>query len=344
MAEKKKNNKIHDLRQTKGNFQLRGIVTGVEKDSFYKEIQTKNNNAMRMVNFGVQYFPDKTLYANLNGMEKKSVWFSKKDKDGKYQMQEVPWADRFKFKEKDYRLLGINLGLTKTVDVNGNEVNDKKMLSEFDACQHINDNLKDDTYVFMRGKVEYSTYNDKHQKKLVPNQISLCKPLDFDKPDTKLIHDFTQEIVFQSISKNEDGSFTVVGNIVTYNSIEETEFKIKADCAGLARNFKKLKPYTLIQVYGRIEVEADTEEVEVDDGWGEPNPMEQINSPVIREFVITGADKDSIDTTIYSEDEFEAALSKIKATKTAKEDFGDNDDWGSKPIGGSDDDDEDDWD
>ena len=57
--------------------------------------------------------------------------------------------------------------------------------------------------------------------------------------------------------KNEDGTFTVSAKIVTYDSIEDTEFTIKNDENGknLANLFRKnLKPYYAIQVHGHVEV------------------------------------------------------------------------------------------
>ena len=69
MAETKKKGRLFDLPETKGSFQLKGIVTGTEKENFYKEIKTKSNKDMRLINFGVEYEDGHTLYANLQGME-----------------------------------------------------------------------------------------------------------------------------------------------------------------------------------------------------------------------------------------------------------------------------------
>lgn len=41
---------VHGLIETKGSFQLRGIVTNTEKDEFYKEGKTKNETPKRNVN------------------------------------------------------------------------------------------------------------------------------------------------------------------------------------------------------------------------------------------------------------------------------------------------------
>ncbi len=334
----KKNNGL-GLQETKGSFQIKGIVMGTEKDSFYKEITTRSNKPMRMVNFGVTIDKDKTVYVGLNGMERDTVFFSKtegKDKDRKTVTEKVSWKDRLSFKKEGFRPIGVNVGIAKIIDKTGNEVNDKKIMFEYDVCKYIGDNLKDDMPVFIKGKTEFSTYNDKHQIRFIPNQISLCKPIDFDADDFEVMGFFEQVIVFMGIKKNDDtNNFTVAAKIITYNSVEDAEFVVENP--KLAKNLKSLKPYTAIKVFGDIRVERDVEEiVEEDDGWGTPNKMERINNPTTRNLVITGADKDSIDTELYSEENIESAIKKMNASKSADKDFGDDDDdWGSTPIKGS---------
>ena len=73
--------------------------------------------------------------------------------------------------------------------------------------------------------------------------------------------------------------------------------------------------------------------------------MERISNPVQRKLYITGADKDSIDTELYSEEDIETAISKLNSNKQADKDYGstdDDDDWGS--VNGTTSDDDDDWD
>ncbi len=344
----KKNNGL-ELQETRGSFQLKGIVTGTEKDGFYKEVTTKSNKPMRMVNFGVSIEKDKTVYVNLNGMERDTVFFSKTEgngKDRKTVTEKVAWKDRFSFNKEGFRPIGVNVGITKIIDRTGNEVNDKKNMFEYDVCKYIGDNLEDDMSVFVRGKIEFSTYNDKHQTKFIPNQISLCKPVDFDAEDFEATGFFEQVIVFTGIKKNDDtNNFAVSAKIITYDSVEETEFIVENP--KLAKNLKSLKPYTAIKVFGDIRIERDVEEVsEEDDGWGTPNKMERINNPTTRTLVITGADKDSIDTELYSEKNVEAAIEKMNASKAADKDFGDTEDWGSLPIKGKSaaDEEDDEWD
>lgn len=320
MADSKK--KGLGLPQTKGTFQIVGKVSGTQKDKFYSEKLTKTNKPWRGVNFGVEFAPGSTAYLSLNGMERDNISFSKRDESGKIVTKSVPWRDRFTFAEDGYSIIGVNVGVKKVKDEKGNDVNDKKKLSDFDACKEIGDNLVDDKSVFTMGTIEFGSYENKHTTKFVPNQVSLARDIDFEAEDFVPRAKFTQTIVFVSIKSNDEkNKFFVESKIVNYKTIEDAEFIITDK--DLANTFRKnLKPYTAITVYGSILVEKDTTEVEVKDCWGKPNEMERVNTPTVREFLIEGADPTSIDTTTYTEAEMDKAIEAMKADKAAEEDFG----------------------
>jgi len=334
MSDNKKNKGL-GLPQTKGQFQLKGIVTGTQKDKFYIEKQTKTDKPFRAVSFGVEFAKDATVYTSLTGMEQDKVYFSKstKDANGKKTTEttDVLWKDRLIFNKEGFRLIGVNVGVSKTKDEKGNDVNDKKSLTGYDACKEIADNLLDNKSVFIKGNVEYGTYNDKHTTKFVPSQISLCKDVDFESEDFKPDAEFQQTIVYMGIKPNDDKTkFTVDAKIVTYNSVEDAEFFITD--VSLANMFRKnLKPYTSIKVWGNISVEKQVEEVQETDCWGSTNDMDKINAPTLRELIITGADPTTIEKETYSESAIEAAIAKVKANKKADSDYGNtgDDKWGS---------------
>lgn len=343
MAETKKKGRLFDLPETRGSFQLKGIVSGTEKEGFYKEIKTKSNKDMRMVNFGVGYAEGSTLYVNLQGMEQENVYFSKRaeKKGDKPETVKVPWADRFSYNREGFRLIGKNIGVKKKVDSDGKTVNDKKTLTDFDACKEVKEYLKDGASVFIRGNLEYSSFaDDKGNKrtstKLVPNQISLCSEVKFDDDKYEKQNDFNQVIIFMGIDQEKDdndkptGRFVVLAKIITYNNIEDIQFIIEDKA--LANKFKKsLNPYNAIKVSGHMVSSTQTETVATDDDdWGEEDAMEKVSAPTKREFIITGAKGSSIDKTLYTEENITEAIAKIKNAHRAEESFGSdsNDDWG----------------
>ena len=141
--------RLFDLQETKGAFQLKGIVTGMEKDTSYKEIKTRSNKDMRILNFGTSYLDGETLFVNLQGMEQDNVYFSKRaEKKGeKGETVKVPWSDRFTYNREGFRMIGKNIGVKKKVDSTGKTVNDKKILTDFDACKEVKENLRGDYYL-----------------------------------------------------------------------------------------------------------------------------------------------------------------------------------------------------
>lgn len=347
MAETKKKGRIFDLPETKGSFQLKGIVSGMEKDTSYKEIKTKSNKDMRLINFGINYAEGKTLFTNLQGMAQEYVYFSKKakEKGEKAEVVKVPWAERFSYNREGFRLIGKNIGVNKKIDSDGKTVNDKKILTDFDACKVIKENLKDGASVFIRGNLEYSSFfddkgNKKTSTKLIPNQISLCKEVDFNDEEYAPQNDFNQVIIFMGIEQEKDdsgkitGRFIVLAKIVTYNSIEDVQYVVENK--DLANKFKKsLSSYNAIKVSGHIVSSVKTEVVSDEDNWGEEDAIEKISAPVKREFIITGAKGSSIEKELYTEENVLEALSKIAKANKAETDFGsseDSDYWGETGL------------
>jgi hypothetical protein len=346
-------NRLFDLQETKGSFQVKGIINGVESSRFYTEKKTKNGKDFRAVNFGCMYNDKKTVFMSLNGMPQDNVYFSKRNADtGKTETKKVAWANRNAFNENGFRMIGTNLGLVKTTDADGKEVNDKKTMHSFDACKYIKENLADDASTFIRGNIEFSSYQDsegntRRSIKYVPNQVSLCKAVDFEEYDeeNKPVHDFTQTIMFMDINKEQvDGRdterFVVTAKIVTYSDIVDTEFIITdKKLAGLFK--KNLKPYTAISVHGHIEVSHKIEEVSEEDAWGMVNSMNSVSAPTKTEMIITGATPSTIDKESYTEKNVSEAIAKIRNARMAEQNFGSNVSSSSSSSGWDDDEDSD---
>ncbi len=350
--------KLHEMKSTPSNFQVRGIVTGTQSQRFYKS-GTKDGKTWNALEFGVKIAEGKTVYITLRGFPRTEVYYYKKGENGaKGTTKAVKWTDRKKAPGQDYRLIGINISTGK--DEDGKNINET--FTEFDSVEWLHKNLKDNDSVFIKGNLQFSSYTDKNGQtrrkvELVPNQISYTKePIDFDAEDYKEMCEFENTIVFSSIDQEVDendkktGRFILSGYSVGYNTVENVSFILKEDCAKLANNLKKaMKPGYSIKTYGRVEVINDISVVEEDDsGWGETSPMQRVNSPTIREYIVYRAEPNSIEKEDYTEDAINAAIKKIKTAKTATENFGektnsnnDVNDWGSDDWGSDDTDSED---
>ena len=346
--------RIFDLPQTKGEFQMRGVATGTKKNTFFTSKKTKSNNDMNLCNFGVKYDEGQTAYVTLNGMAGKSVYYyNSTAKDTK----EVAWANRNKAPGDGYRLIGVNVGLTTTEDDDGNRVNDKKTLVDYDAARYVSEHLEDDMPVFVRGALEFDAYTDKNgdvkrSQKLVPNQVSLCsKEIDFEAEDFSVLADFKTTIVFESIEKEKDDKGKETGRCIVnamhiaYANIVNTTFIVEdAKLAGLMK--KNLKAYNALEVTGKFKSTIVTEAVEETDEWGEKSSFDRVNAPRKFELVITGAKPATIDRETYTEENIADARKAIANKDKVEENYGSkkankasDEDWGSA----SDDDGDDPW-
>jgi hypothetical protein len=322
------------LPQTKGEFKVRGLSTGLKRDNALKDITTKTKKQMYILNFGVETAPESTVFLTLQGMEKDEVYFGKRSevKGQKGEVKKVPWAKRNEEQPEGFRLMGVGLGLEKGED--GKNI--VQVLTEFDAAKEVYTSLEDETPVFVRGELEYSSFknnNDevRRSKKFAIKNLYLANDVDFEAEDFQEMSDFKQKIIFMGISKvddKEDPRFEVEAKIVTYNSVEDTDFIIRD--ASLANQFKKaLKPYTAIEIWGNIFNKIDTEDVEEEnkDVWGQEDNFKRVNKNYIRELVITGADPESIDTETYTEEAINEALKALNEFGQASNSSGD---WGNK--------------
>ena len=69
-----------------------------------------------------------------------------------------------------------------------------------------------------------------------------------------------------------------------------------------------MKPYWALKVSGHVQASVQTEEVTVDDDWGEEDEMEKVPTPVKREYIVTGADPTTIEKDLYSKEAIEEAM------------------------------------
>lgn len=356
--------RIFNLPETKGQFELRGIVNGTEKDNFFKSGKSKNQKEYRKVNFGIEYEKDKNWYIELNGMPQEKVYFSKpsEKKGEKGVTKAVEWADRFTFDDSVWSLIGKQIGIRK-VERDGKQVNDTKRFTDFDACKHINENLEDEMSVYVRGTIDYSHYQDdkgntRRKEAFILDRMYLASnDIDLEVENYESTHGFNQRIVFVGIEQEKEnekptGRAVAQAKIIKYSSIEDAEFIIEDKA--LAQLFKKnLKPYTAIDVWGYLVATQLVEEVTTEDAWGSANTMKKVGNPYKRELIITGADPKSIDKEVYSKDKIDEALAAIERAKNAQDDFGNSskNEWGSpmstnlvSPDDGADEVDWDDWD
>lgn len=288
-------NQQTNLIQHKGNFQLRGIITGKDpetarKGNGYKEGKIEKGinagNPYRAIRFLVKTSPDNIIPVELFGQPRKqAVWYSRKEKKS----IKIDWAKRFNQPPDGYELI----------------------LPEYDLVKKIDDDFKDGDSVFINGEFRFSTYKDQQgnvrpqTQYIIRSIYHTTNPVDFESENFKEQNTFEQEIVIQDIMEDSKVkklfvSAYVIGYGGTFNP---AMFEINTETADATfiRNMKSLKFGDQIKVNGYIHNRALTEEVCDNDGWGQK--VKSVTN-YYRALEIVGAFGDTLQKKLYKEEDF----------------------------------------
>lgn len=157
--------RIFNLPQTRGSFEMAGKVTGTQRSNFYNEKETKSGAMRRVLSFGVQTSNENTFYVDLAGMPRDKVYFFRradKDKGIEKDKKEVAWKDRMTYVAPEgYDMIGVKVGVTKKTNESGKVVNDNKTLTDFDAAKEISENLHDGDNVYLLAQAALKTKADR---------------------------------------------------------------------------------------------------------------------------------------------------------------------------------------
>jgi hypothetical protein len=312
------------LKQTKGTFEARGILMGFKEEKSFTEITTKSGKKMRMMNLRLKISDTEMMFLHMNGMEQEYVYFSKPVKNNKPEIEKIDWVKRMRWSRDGFRLIGVSLGLTKNEETKKNEL---VTLTPFDAIDYIETHGSDGISVFVKGTIEYSSYEDKDSKevrkatKFIPQALYLAKDeIDFSSDKFVKQAEFAQPIVFTGVEHVEfEKSFKyfINGIIIGYNNVEDVSLETNES---LAKQIKeRVKPFNGITLTGKIQstqvVETVTTEV-----WGEASSVGKAKTPSRVTMQVTGARPETLDTESYTKkivESFRDECSELKKSKNA---------------------------
>jgi hypothetical protein len=303
------------LVQSKGSFQIRGIIVGINpetaiKNNGYIEGKTKEKNVpYRSIRFRVKTSDENIITTELFGqiMEKVYVY-------NKSEKKTLPcdWDDR--------------KNLPEGYEIIANNINNKKMVA-FDAVKVINDTFNDGDSVVITGEIQFSTYKNNstgdtvlQKKYVIKNMFSSTEAVDFDKEGFEEENTFTQEIVIRDTEKNRaDGKLYVYAYVIEYGGkFNPAIFEVDlGEYEDVSNYLGKIKFGGFIKVSGTINnrtasVVEDDEEV-----IGKKAPKRTSNSfqTLLK---ITGAYPKSYEAGKYSQDDFDNALDTTEASNSLK--------------------------
>lgn len=318
------------IKQTKGTFEARGVLFNMKAENAFKELKTRNNKQMRMCNLGLRLSDSEVMFLSLNGTEQDFVYFSKQGKKGeKPETEKVEWAKRERFTKDGYRLIGMGLALHKDEETKKNE--EVKTFTQFDAIEYIHENAEDGMSVFVKGTIEFTSFEDKNNKgefrkmtKFIPTNIYLAgEPIDFQNEKFEKMADFAQPVIYNGVRREavgDTGTFKYLLDVATvsYKSYEE----VPLDCTEVIASAMKdkMKVNQGITVTGKIESTqvVETETVEV---WGEKSTVGKPKNTGRVILKVTGARPETINTEDYTKkivDEYRTAVEEEKKSKNVK--------------------------
>jgi hypothetical protein len=336
MSEDKKV-EFEQLKQTKGTFEARGILFNLKSEKAFSSKTAKNGKQWRSCDLGLRIADGEVMYLHLNGMEQDFVYFSKpaEKKGEKSTTKKVEWAKRERSQGEGYRLIGVGLALVKDEETGKNE--EVKTFTAFDAIKYIEDNAQDGMSVFVKGNIEFSSYEDKngelkHGTKLVPNAMYRTKEdINFQAEGFEKVAEFALPVVFNAARKDED-KFLIDASIIGFKTIEDVSLETGE---GLAKTLKdKVKPFSGVTLTGRIESSQVVDQVPAD-VWGEDVKVGRARTPNRTVLRIVGARPETINTEDYTKKSVEAyreACEALKKDKKNKESGFESQDagWGDK--------------
>lgn len=320
MAKGKKESK---LQQTKGEFKISGIVTGLEKDNAYGTGETKSGAPYKKINFGIKTSKENQIRVGLFAMLQEDIYLWNNDKKSSVKKKYRDWAKNGKaWEESGNTLIGISLKI--------GDDEETVRLPQYDAVDYINNNLSNGDSVTVVGDISYSTSVGQDGKTNTYINYNIngiynsTKAIDFESEDFKEVNNFKQEFMFVGAEKDEDtNKLYVTGRIINYNeTYVDTQFVINADKSKtlekLAKAYENSMSFgTTIYAHGDIhnraitsEVESDSDFEEDDDDFlsammGEEDAMETVVT-YINELEIKGTAKSTKKITNIVKDRYTA--------------------------------------
>lgn len=351
MAKKKENT----LKQTKGSFTLSGKVTGVDRDGYYKEGETKNGAEYLRMNFGVKTSNTQTVYVESFGMEPENVYLFSNNRELKYpdnmmKLEYSKWLDeKEELAEEGWNTTDLVIGLER--DDSGKLINQINT-TKYDGLAQIYDDelLYNGQDVTVIGDLVHRSYENRQGKTTVQTAYEIRKiygtrkEIDFDSDKFAEVATFKQEFIYNDFDYDKTlNKITIYGWSVDYNgkptpvtfvvdasedlyNMEESEKKETVEAVqGVieAIRSKALKYGQICSVHGIVVNKALSEESEDDTNalGALAGKRERKIVSYQRELAILGFNeiKDG-----YSEDEILDALDSNTLITETKEDKKDN--------------------
>lgn len=319
-----------ELEQTRGEFKIKGLVKGIDRDNAYEEgVRPDGRHAgrtFRKLNLGVQTSEDNQLRLGMFSYEPDEVFLwnnEKRKKDKNYKGERMPYEEYLQ--KKDILKANGTAVLQARIGVDTDE--DGKLithgLTSYEASEEIYDNVDNDDSVYVEGQISYSEYKNRQGDMTTAVNYNINRLFkasnDFDlRAESYEKQDYYEQqfVYVDSMVDKSKKQLIVIGRIIDYRkNTVDTNFVINygedKSMSKLAENVrKKFKFGDLVTVFGQLvnrTVEQDVEEEEDDllsalGGKSQPSHAKRANFTYEREMTIDGVLE--WERGFYTEDDF----------------------------------------
>lgn len=279
-----------ELQNTKGMFQIRGIISDLKTDKKYFGFESgvikkgvSEGAKFNKLKFYVQTSKTNKIPIELFGMEKEKVCFYSKDKKD---TQMVAWGLRNTYKAEGYELI----------------------VPEYDLAQYIHDTFKDGESVFINGEFQFTEYENKQNQTV--NQIkymiksiyyttTILKVESFDEENFDEYNSFQQEVIINNVYEDiKEKKIYLNCFVIDYKGLHNTMLLIDSTKTSvqMQRSFKSLKLGDFLKVNGIINHQV--QKIEIDGEWGK-DVILNIN----KSLEVVGAVNTSLSRKLYTEEQ-----------------------------------------
>lgn len=324
--------KAKKLEQTRGEFKIKGLVKGIDRDNAYEEgVRPEGRHAgrtFRKLNLGIQTSENNQLRLGMFSYEPEEVFLwnnDKRKKDPSYKGERIPYEEYLQKKE----ILKANGTAVLQARIGVEYDEDEKLISHglttYEASEEIYDNVDNDDSVYVEGQISYSEYKNRQDEMVTGINYNINRLFksntDFDlrAEDYEEQDYYEQQFVYvDSMVDKAKKQLIVIGRIIDYreNTVDANFVINYGEDKGmkkLAENMKKkFKFGDLVTVFGQLvnrSVEQDVEEEEDDllsalGGKAQPSHAKRANFTYEREMTIDGVLE--WEKGFYSEEDFYA--------------------------------------
>lgn len=263
------------FQETRGIAKFKGEIVKLKEESIKDDF---DNDRCKKISFSIKTSEGNEIPVGLFGYKGDEAMFFPQDGENR-EVIRVPWEDRFEEREDGAKLIGVGIKAPGEKEVT--------TYTSYDAVNEIFNKFKNGDQVFIQARTNPQSFEGQDGKTVTRMDFDIQKifvtkeEIDFKDEKFEEMSTFQQKGVYlgsevETDPETKEKYLAIDLRVITKKdgtSVDLTfPLPMRSDgLTKLAKNIKKkVKPYQLIEVMGRVRNEAviEAEEIEEEDDWG----------------------------------------------------------------------------